>query len=521
MIKSGLIFKGACSVIILFLIIGGLLFSASNNLNYTGLWYDETASFWISQGLHNYSDINQPRKGILQVIRNNRFSNLDPGGHSVLLHFWTTFRQDILWLRLLSFIFFLLTVISMGLLAWQWTGGFVFPLFSMLIPFAFGPILYYAFEIRAYSMETAGIIFGSFCLARFFNQPNFSNLLILGISCGLFMGSRYTYIVFVLAAFCSYLFFVFAKPDNERKRLLSISYAFLVPVIVSGMLICYVSLGYHLNHGMSLEYMSEWMAEGKGIHELLHLFRLNFISLPAFPITAALLAFFVVHPFMCRHFPHSYAKTFHKNFGPDTAPFYWLILMTQILFFLFSMAGYTPWDISKKWGLHLVAISMIAALLLMTECYRFFEVLYERRDLRLAKQMEALTAFCVLALAGLLAFHAATYRHTYYVNLAPAVEYLNSLALPKHSVFVAGYEIPVVRYLYEFGPYKDSDKYPRIFRFQKTSEWDKSVPINADTEGLLYFITAESPEDFNRRLLKREARKVIGVPHLLITELSK
>ena len=126
-----------------------------------------------------------------------------------------------------------------------------------------------------------------------------------------------------------------------------------------------------------------------------------------------------------------------------------------------------------------------------------------------------------LIVAGLLAYHAATYRHIYRVNLASAIEYLDTLNLFKGSVFVAGYQIPVIRYLYEFGPYKDSDKYPDIFRFQKVCEWDKSVTINAAAEGLQYFITVQSPEDLTKRLVEREAKKVAGVPHLLMIEPSK
>ena len=517
MAESGSKLKSACSVIILILITGGLFFSASNNLHYTGLWYDETASFWISQGLHNYSDTHQPRKGLLDVIRNNRHSNLDPGGHSVLLHFWTFSRQDIPWLRLLSFIFFIFSVIGMGLLAWQWTGSTVFSLFAMLLPFAFNPLLYFAFEIRAYSMETAGIVFGSFFLARFFNRPNFSNLLALGISCGLFMGSRYTYVVFVLAAFCSCLYFVLTKPEGERKRLLSISHAFLVPVIVSGMLISYASLWHHLNHGVSLDYMAKWMVEGKSIHDLLHFFRINFFSLPALPSTAALLAFFVVRPLVRLRFPDFYL-TMRRGTGSDRSPFYWMILTAQIFFFLFSLAGYTPWDISKKWSLLLVAISMVATLLLMTECYWIIKVLRENRFFRYTKVTEVTVVFCALVLAGLLAFHAATYRHTYYEDLAPAVEYLNSLTLPEQSVFVSGYQIPVIRYLYEFGPYKGTGRYPRVFRFQKEAEWDENILINAAAEGLRYFITVKPPDALNKRLMGMEAREVPGVPHLLTTE---
>jgi len=515
MMSRNFIFRNAYGAVMMTLVICGLLFLASGNLDNTSIWYDETASFWISQGLNNYSDAHESRKGIRDVIRNNRSSNLDPGGHTVILHFWTVMGKDIAWLRLLSFMFLVVTVISMGLLAFEWSRTSVLCLFAMFLPFAFDPVLYHAFEIRAYSMETAGIVLGSFFLARFFNRPIFSNLLLLGISCGLFMWSRYTYIVFVLAAFCSCLYFLFTKPEDERKRLVSLSPAFLVPVIVSGALLCYVSLWYHLHHGMGLDYMSKWMVKGKGIDDTLEFIKINFFTLPALPVTAALLAFFFLRPFLHRYFPRFYNDTFNANFTPVTAPFYWLILTAEISSFLISLAGYAPWDISTRWSLHLIAISMTASLLLITECYNILRVLFENKIFPLIKHSGIMAHVSVLILSGLLAFHAATYRYEYPVNLASAIEYLNSSAVPKGSVFVAGYEIPAIRYLYEFGPYRESDRYPDIFRFQKISEWDESVPIDAAAEGLQYFVTAQSPERLTERLADGTAGKVSGVPHLL------
>jgi hypothetical protein len=502
-----------CKTIAILLIVLALFFLAKNNLNYTGIYYDELASFWISQGLHNYSGVNEPAKGFHEMIRQNRRSNLDPGGQVVLLRFWTILGKDLTWLRSLSFLFFLLSIVGLGLLAREWTGYSLFAFFAIAIPFAYDPILYYAFEIRAYSMEVAGIIWGVLALSRVFKRPEINNFFVLGLVCALFMWSRYTYTIFVASACFAGLVFILKIPERSRNKIIYRSFAFLVPVAVSLLLIYRFSLRAQLARGMGRGYMEQWMLHGKSLAESLKFFQINFLSNLALPITIALLAFFVIRPLLRYQFFASDAKTDKR---PDFIPFYWLILACQIFSLTFSAAGFTPWYIDKKWSLYLVALSMIALLLLFAELLWFLRAHKEGSKIRAMRYFRPATLIALLVMTLVLSGHAASYRHIYRVDLAPAIEYLETLKLPDKSVFVTGYEIPTVRYLYEYGPYRGSDKYPRVFRFQTRPEWDKSVPIDAAGEGLLYFLTAQNDDDISKRLPSNKAQRIEGVSqHLL------
>jgi hypothetical protein len=62
--------------------------------------------------------------------------------------------------------------------------------------------------------------------------------------------------------------------------------------------------------------------------------------------------------------------------------------------------------------------------------------------------------------------------------------------LPEHSVFVAFYEVPMVRYLYEYGPFVARPEYPGAFRFETPAEWRAKVPIAADAEGIAFIVSA-------------------------------
>jgi hypothetical protein len=61
----------------------------SKNLFTPYLWLDEAGQFWISKGLNHQSPPLSKENGLNEVIINNKYKNLDPGGFSILLHFWT------------------------------------------------------------------------------------------------------------------------------------------------------------------------------------------------------------------------------------------------------------------------------------------------------------------------------------------------------------------------------------------------------------------------------------------------
>lgn len=502
-----------CKVIAILLILLALFFLAKNNLDYTGIWYDETAAFWVSQGLYNYSGINEPARGFNEIILKNRWANLDPGGQVILLRFWTKFGKDLAWLRLFPFLFFLLSVAGMGFLAKQWTGSSLLAIFAMVLPFAYDPILYYAFEIRAYSMEVAGVIWGVFALSCVFKKPDTKNFFVLGLICAAFMATRYTYSIFIGSVCFAGLVFLLKTSGKTRKKIIYGSFAFFAPVVIFGLLIYCFSLRVQLAYGMGREYMNPWMVHGKSFAQCVQFFQINFLSKIALPMTTALFLFFVIRPLLRYRF---FTNNTSPNNRPDFSPFYWLILACQILSFFLSAAGFTPWYITKKWSLYLVTLSMIAALLLASELLWFFRAHKESAKIRAMRHVRPAILIILLVMTGVLSGHAASYRHIFKRDLAPAIEHLETLDLPNRSVFVTYYQIPVIRYFYEYGHYRRSDKYPLLFRFETKLEFKKSVPIDAAGEGLLYFLTSQSPEKISMRLPHSKVQKIEGVSrHLL------
>lgn len=121
------------------------------------LWLDESGQFWIAKGLNHFSEPNSKTGNIVSVLNSNKFYNLDPGGFSLILHFWIKINSGVIWLRLLPLIFTttgcyflykLLTLLKMN--------NFlkIIALTVIVLGPVTGPKI---FELRAYSMEFCGI----------------------------------------------------------------------------------------------------------------------------------------------------------------------------------------------------------------------------------------------------------------------------------------------------------------------------------------------------------------------------
>jgi hypothetical protein len=196
---------GAVRVLV-YSLVSALLFSslivlARNNLKYTGMWWDEAAQFWISQGLSNYAQPFESPRSVGDVIRANRLENLDPGGYALLLHFWTKCNRGLEWLRSLPFAFLALGMVGLGLLGWRLSRSIGFALAACAVPLLYPAAVYFGFEIRAYSMEMAGVAVGALVLVHGLERPSFRRLSLLGLVCAVFLTSRYSYIVFIAARF--------------------------------------------------------------------------------------------------------------------------------------------------------------------------------------------------------------------------------------------------------------------------------------------------------------------------------
>lgn len=172
---------------------------AVDNLGYDDMWWDESAQFWVSQGLSGDAAPFTPSRNLREVVCMNTFENLDPGGFSILLHLWTRLGTGLVHLRSLPLAFFFVGMAALGCLGWRLTRSPLFAVAAAALPCLYPAARYFGLEIRAYSMEMAGVALAALALVLVRERPSTGRAALLGIVCAAFLSSRYSF-VFVVAA---------------------------------------------------------------------------------------------------------------------------------------------------------------------------------------------------------------------------------------------------------------------------------------------------------------------------------
>jgi hypothetical protein len=472
---------------------------AVHNLGYTGMWWDEAAQFWISQGLGNYAPPFAERRGLRDVLRMNRLENLDPGGFSILLHAWTGFGRGLMTLRALPLVFFALGAVAFGFLGWRLSRSALFALATSAVPPLYPAVLYFGLEVRAYSMEMAGLAIGALILLLVQQRPSAGRASIFGLSCAAFLTARYSFIFITLAlAGALWLGCVRRLPRIMRIRAML---AFFLPVFVAGLGIWYVTLGHQLAKGMrsgpvgiaSPTYTRD--AVLGTTDDLPALLRRGLLSPEALPITVCAL---VVLVFRRR----AYASL---EAGPDDAEsarsretfsmLYVLILGLQAISFAASAVGMYPWDITTRWSAYLVMLSALSAIVLAAEARMLVLAGLARRETsggsgrNLRRLGAGLGALVVIAASAHMMLHRQSVEGPHRTDVALQLDRLPP-GLREHSVFVAFYEVPMVRYLYEYGPYQGRSGYPETFRFDTFAQWRAKVPLRGRQDGIEFIVSA-------------------------------
>ena len=448
----------------------------ARNLGDTGVWDHEAAQIWIAHGLHQYSDVHEEQKGWRDVVRMNRFGNLDPGGYSLLLHAWTRLGTGLVWLRLSPFLFLLAAVAILARHAWELTESRTAALLAAFIPLAYHQVLAFAFEIRAYSMEVAGVVAVGYVLHRVVRAPSFGNHLALGCVCAVFLWSRYSFVVVTAAAVFALAgarLWSLGRLRDEAENAAGL----LVPILNSGALIYRVALRHQAGTALggpsgrpgamqAPEYVRTWLLSGQPPSVVVAVLRENFLSPPALPIALAVVGL-AVWPWA-----RGWALLARWPGCSSFAAVATMALLTQLLSAALSARGTYPWNIGQKWSLYLHGVSMLCALYLGSAAWWAGR---RRRGTPL------LVAALLLA-AAVVAVHAAGFRRVHWADIGPTLSHLERMSLSPGSVLVTHYEIPTVRYFYELGPFRHDRRYPAVFRFETRAETDARLPIDAGRE---------------------------------------
>ena len=167
-----------------------ILFRISLNLINESLWYDEAMQFWISFGCN--PDQIKINNGLDEVIDLNQKFNHDPGGFSLLLHFWLNISQELKWIRLLPLLFFLGSIIVVFLTIQSLFKDKRISFICALIPFLSDTLLYFSTEIRAYSMECLCSSFAILAICTLNQQKSLCKILLCSIMLSFLMTSRYS-----------------------------------------------------------------------------------------------------------------------------------------------------------------------------------------------------------------------------------------------------------------------------------------------------------------------------------------
>jgi hypothetical protein len=424
------------------------------------LWFDEAGQFWMSKGLNHYSDPLQPVQGIGAVIENNAYYNMDPGGFSVLLHFWSKISDSYIWLRLLPFLFLILTVAAFIYLFFKWTKNVFIAAMAGFIPLFMILVVNLGLELRAYSMEIAGTVIGLVAIESLMNKLSYKRLFLWGCVLAFFMTSRYAEIVIVFVYSLAILYLVFSSGLSMKQKITAtIIYALPLAII------------------LIFAYLFSLSVQNPAVNPIFYLPYLKYHSRlllqPRHLIyLAALVAILISLLFSWRY---SLLKRYR------------LLLFSTFtingLFIILSYAGKHPWSLYSASCISLFLVTVICIAALVSEMLLpFFKVSRTKRYY---------FALPVLLLALFLrrdSFTSQERRENSYTS------FKNTGTNYKH-VYVGAWESPSIRYLFEYGKLKGmaKDFYPGNFMIIKSLRHN----ISADFDQYLQSFNIKPDADVN------------------------
>ena len=393
------------------------------------LWFDEAGQFWISKGLNHDSPPLTPIGNLWDVIMNNRDYNLDPGGFSILLYFWSILSNHFIWLRTLPFILFLLTIVGWIYLVYQWTKNKNISLLLGFIPILM-PILYNeAFELRAYSMEVLGCVVGAVALDSLQKNLSLKTLFMWSLLLSAFMTSRYSFIIvaFVISIYILYL--IYESKGDEKNRKIEMLVVYVLPLFLTVVGIYYFSLRYQNPQISALHYLP-YLSKDISILvknvSLLHLSSLIFICWLVYEL-----------------------KTYEivKKYRGIV----FVTLAVNVLFIILSLFGLHPWGGDCTRCISMITLVAISYTAILTEACKLINTYID---------IKFITLFVVCMMFLLL----------YKFEVKNAKNRDNALMNyqlidVKGKVYVDRWESPCMRYQLEYGQLSDNVDYLEQFTF--------------------------------------------------------
>lgn len=451
-----------CSIWIIFIIL-----FAKQNLIRPNLWYDEAGQFWIALGLNHMSPSHSKSGDIYDVIENNKSFNLDPGGFSVLLHYWTKLSTNHIFLRILPYIFFILAALTTSRIAQIWQPNSILAPFSGLLLISSEVIRERVFEIRAYSMELFALTLSLYLLYQ--HNKIFSNkryAILSGLLLSFLTTSRYSAYITVSVLFL--LLFIKIIVNNHIKKQVIFFLLFTIPSVIVGATVYNISLSYQNPQLTPPSYVSNLvLGASTDISQLV-----NWATVFAFTPTV----------FFCGLFLISQKFTSLKGIIAKYQLFILYTICLNLAFILLSYFGKYTWDVNSKWNISLNALLTISWIPLVL---LYLEIVAKLNN----RWLQFL--FYLLTPSLLYQSYLNTQSYEYY---PPDYTYDNLTAIQFCSetrLLANAGSFPVIKYLFEHGPfqqYSDQPVYTNLSTFNHQEYRVETSYIEKNLDQLDYIL---------------------------------
>ena len=397
---------------------------AFKNFSNPFFWYDESGQFFISKGLNHYSEPFAIPQGFGQVLENNRNFNLDPGGFSFLLYFWSMVSNSAGFLRVLPFLFFCgFIIFAYKIVFFETKDKTISTVLTSVLTVSFFIL---STMLRAYSAEICGVTVCTYLVLTLKNNQRPKRLIIYGLLTAFFCWTRYDFIVFAFVA-TLYIAYTLLK-SNDVKTFLTKSAFFSLPVLISVISTYLVTMRFQNPYAGNIGY-STYISTTPSV-------------LYSSPL---MLAFYIISGYAV------YKKTKEKTV-PDLVV---LSFSVMSLYVVLSALNMFPIDVMRT-----TSATVLIHTVLMTE---FIKTVKGKFILPIG----ILSAVYAVVLFAVLNFFS-------FFDLLGITQMRELMAFKETNktdkVFVSFYENPDVRYVFEYGDYKDRQKeygYPEKFYFQK------------------------------------------------------
>ena len=414
------------------------------------LWLDEAGQFFISIGLNHFSEPLSPKGSYLDMISNNNEFNLDPGGFSVLLFFWLKLSTNLIWIKILPYVFFAISVFFMlkiSKILIDKRSGLAFGFFLFLIP----QLVFRALELRAYTMETFAIIFSIFILINYQKASN-KELFIYSIISAFLISSRYSAIILygLITIFLSLNILFSHKNIIEKIKSILI---FSLPLLIS-VFIIYLFILRNQNPDLSKVDYVPYLSDN------FYLFfdKTNLIHSTCLMVLIAI-------------------SIFDKKLPKDFKPLFHFTIGVNFIFILISFFGLYPYSPFDERNLAVFIFTFFSIFLWLTSRFSFIKKILNYK----------LTPIFFTILFTIL-FNL-TIKNNWRKN--NIVSSLKSQELNNNSLFYVEREMyPSIKYLFEFEKLYDNLTYPENFIFLNKNYTKETFQKNEGKDS--YIISAKN-----------------------------